>query len=195
MATTVTQEMIDEMADALEQHAEHAIADHAVEDVARAWLEAGISPETAIGYLNVGCWDEERVAELARAGISPADIVTAQCADSIQYMHSTRYYGQPLGYVHSNRDVSTYEILVALGRVATCGHEDCAASAEMSQACREARETRIRGLCSEVAARGWAHGTERDGTLRAIVEQALSDDPCATAEDVRDVVVEAEEDR
>ncbi len=62
------------------------------------------------------------------------------------------------------------------------------------------RRSRAKELCEIVVAKGWASKTERDGTLRTIVDTALASDVVNTdamtsatsAEDIRDIILEAE---
>ncbi len=42
--------------------------------VAREWLDAGLSPEVAETYIEVGSWDAELVGQLFRAGIKASDL-------------------------------------------------------------------------------------------------------------------------
>lgn len=94
--------------------------------VAQEWLDAGVSPEIAETYIEVGAWDAERVGQLVRAGVKASDLadddVIAEVIKARDWKsrqkggpgYSTEDMYDSLAYMHSNRDVSTTEIAAAV---------------------------------------------------------------------------------
>ncbi len=105
--------------------------------VARAWIAAELSPESASAYIAAGCWDADRVAELVAADISAEQIADHAVLRAVaaQREWQARERGRAtsgsgddlviadwvtdgsLGYAHSNGDISTAAIMAAIEEV------------------------------------------------------------------------------
>ncbi len=109
---------------------------HPIKEVAREWLDAGISPEQAKSYINSASWSPSRVAKLISARISPEQLqdpdVFSQVVKERDWKSRQRGgYGWAaqdfsdgrLGYLHSNGDVSTEEISKAVRATSTGSHK------------------------------------------------------------------------
>lgn len=95
-------------------------------DVAYEWIHAGVTVEQAREYIEAGCWDADRVADLIAAGITAEQLVDDDVAAAITQSRdwASRQRGGPrlteddlkesIAYLHSNRDIGTDEILQAV---------------------------------------------------------------------------------